>query len=167
MPVYRRSSPACAVLAALLVPLLGACDFLENPDEVQNSTNNAFVEAQVFSSPDDRTPVEGVIMIVESDPDSDRPFQGPDQSFQSDENGFIRAEVFPGLDLELQPEGGPATPLDVAPPLFFGDACVHFLFEGNFSTFSCGVTIGAGKVLNLGIFFASEITSPPDLGGGG
>ena len=140
----------------------GACDFLENPDEVQNSTNHAFVEAQIFESRADRIPVQGVIMIVESDPDSERPFFGPDQSFVSDESGFIRAEVFPGLDLEQQ-QGteGPETPFDVPPLLFFGDACVHFLHEGVLFTFSCGVTLGAGTVLNLGTFFVSDFSLLP------
>jgi hypothetical protein len=151
MPLDRRSLS----LLALLPILAGACDFFEDPDEVQNSTNNAFLEAQVFASREDRTPVQGVIMIVESDPESDRPFVGPDQSFVSDETGFIRAEVFPGLDLEREPEEV-GTPFDVAPPLFFGDACVSFLHEGTLSSFSCGVTLGAGDVLNLGTFFVSE-----------
>ncbi len=160
--------PRAVGLAGLAVGLLlvaGGCDFLENPDEVQNTTNNAFVEAQVFVSRTDRTPVQGVIMIVESDPDSERPFQGPDQSFASDGNGFIRAAVFPGVDSEEEPEGGPSSPLDVTPLLFFGDACVHFIHEGQFSSFSCGVTLGAGTVLNLGVFFVDEFFPAPGLGG--
>jgi hypothetical protein len=159
MSLRSRLSPAA--LAAAFVAALGGCDFLEDPDEVQNSTNNAFIEAQVFESRDNRAPVEGVIMIVESDPDSERPFFGPDQSFVSDGTGFIRAEVFPGIDPELEPEGGPTTPLDAAPPLFFGDACVHFLHDGGLFTFSCGVTIGAGTVLNLGTFFLSDFAGLP------
>jgi hypothetical protein len=158
------------LLAAVALAAFGAfansCDFLENPDEVQNSTNNAFIEAQVFQSRDSRVPVQGVIMYVESDPDSDSPFQGPDQTFVSDGNGFIRAAVFPGLDPDAEePPGGPTTPFEVRPLLSVGDACVHFLFDGNFSTFSCGVSLGPGKVINLGIFFADEFTSPPGVGG--
>jgi hypothetical protein len=157
----RHVLPALA-LAALLA---GACDFLESPGEVQNSRNNAFVEAQVFVSRADRTPVQGVIMIVESDPDSERPFQGPDQSFVSDDSGFIRAEVFPGRDLEEQQGEVPTDPFDVPPLLFFGDACVHGLLDGDFFSFSCGVTLGAGEVLNLGIFFAEDFGAlPPEEG---
>jgi hypothetical protein len=162
---HRVAAGLAALASGLGLPLLAGCDALENPDEVQNSTNNAFVEAQLFTSRDDRTPVEGVIMIVESDPDSDRPFQGPDQSFVSDRNGVVRAAVFPGVDPDAEPEGGPTTPFDVTPPLFFGDACVHFLHEGDFSTFSCGVTLGAGKVLQLGVFFVDEFFPAPGLGG--
>jgi len=169
LPQAGRGLPLRALAALALGGLLafaGSCDFLESPDEVQNSTNNAFVEAQVFASRDSRVPVEGVIMIVESDPDSERPFQGPDQSFASNREGLIRAAVFPGLDPEAEePEGGPATPFDVAPLLFFGDACVHFIHEGTFSTFSCGVTLGSGKVLNLGVFFVDEFATDPGLGG--
>jgi hypothetical protein len=154
-----------ALASGLWLALIAGCDVFEEPDEVQNSTNNAFIEAQLFASRNDRTPVEGVIMIVESDPDSDRPFQGPDQSFVTDENGFVRAAVFPGVDPDEEPEGGPTTPFDVTPPLFFGDACVHFLHEGEFSTFSCGVTLGAGKVLQLGTFFVDEFFTGPGLGG--
>jgi hypothetical protein len=177
MPPIRRTPAAVlahrglARLAAVLAvsgfgALAGSCDFLENPDEVQNTSNNAFVEAQIFRSRDNRVPVEGVIMYVESDPDSESPFEGPDQTFVSDRNGFVRAAVFPGLDPEAEePEGGPTTPFEVRPPLAVGDACVHFLFDGHFSTFSCGVSLGPGKVINLGIFFADEFTSPPDVGG--
>lgn len=149
------------LVPAMIVALAASCDFLEDPDEVQNSSNKAFLEAQFFASRDDRTPVEGVIMFVESDPDSDRPFAGPDQTFTSNENGFIRAAVFPGLDLEQQGEA-PATPFDVAPPLFFGDSCVSFIFEGSFFSFSCGVTLGAGEVLNLGLFFVDELAPLPE-----
>jgi hypothetical protein len=160
MPLPRRPRSLPAALA-LVAALAGACDFLENPDEVQNSSNNAFVEAQVFVARDNRTPVPGVLMIVESDPDSEQPFVGPDQSFVTDAGGFVRAEVFPGRDLEQQPEAGPATPFDVAPPLFFGDACVSFVHEGSFFSFSCGVTIGAGRVLNLGLVFLSDFGALP------
>jgi hypothetical protein len=169
LPQVGRAIPLrglSALALGALLSLAGSCDFLESPDEVQNSTNNAFVEAQVFASRDNRVPIEGVIMIVESDPDSERPFQGPDQSFASNRNGLIRAAVFPGADPDAEvPEGGPQTPFDVPQHLFFGDACVHFIHEGTFSTFSCGVTLGAGKVLNLGVFFADEFAAGPGLGG--
>jgi hypothetical protein len=154
--------PLSAVLIAGLVLSPAGCDFLEDPDEVQNSTNNAFIEAQFFQSRSNRTPVPGVIMYVESDPDSERPFNGPDQTFVSDETGFVRAAVFPGPDTEDQTI--PTTPLDAPPFLFFGDACVHFIFDGTLSTFSCGVTMGAGKVINLGNFFVSEFV-PGEVGG--
>jgi hypothetical protein len=156
--------PRPFVLRALaLLPLLaGGCDFLESPGEVQNSRNNAFLEAQVFASRTDRAPVQGVIMIVESDPDSERPFNGPDQSFVSDEDGFIRAAVFPGVDLEESQGEVPTDPFDVPPLLFFGDACVSFLHDGNFFSFSCGVTLGAGEVLNLGMFFAEDFALLPE-----
>jgi hypothetical protein len=160
----RRLAELALLGSGLWLPLIAGCDVFDNPDDIQNSTNNAFVEAQLFASRDDRTPVEGVIMIVESDPDSDRPFQGPDQSFVSDENGFVRAAVFPGVDPDEEPENGPTTPFDVTPPLFFGDACVHFLHNGELSTFSCGVTLGAGKVLQLGVFFVDEFFTAPALG---
>ncbi len=158
---FARSLPAL-----LLAPLLIAgCDFLEDPDEVQNTSNEAFLEAQVFASRDDRTPIEGVIMFVEPDPDSERPYQGPDQTFSSDENGFIRAAVFPGIDSEQEPAGGPSTPLDAAPPLFFGDACVLFFHDGDFFRFSCGIGLGAGRVINIGTFFLSDFGVLPTDGG--
>ncbi|MFN2433183.1 MAG: hypothetical protein ABR599_10290 [Gemmatimonadota bacterium] len=163
MPLVRRSPSLPALLASALLAA-GGCDFLEDPDEVQNSSNNAFIEAQVFESRSNRAPVQGVIIIVESDPDAPEPFLGPDQSFVSDETGFIRAEVFPGIDVEQEPPGGPTSPLDAAPPLFFGDACVSFIFDGNFFSFSCGVTIGAGTVLNIGQFFVSDFVGVPAEG---
>jgi hypothetical protein len=164
-----RSAAVRLIAAATLALGSSTCDFLEHPDEVQNSTNNAFIEVQIFASRDDRQPVEGVIMYVESDPDSERPFNGPDQTFVSDANGFVRAAVFPGLDPEGAPEGGPTTPLDGLPFLFYGDACVHFILDGTISTFSCGITMGAGKVIKLGSVFATDFVPAPGggVGGGG
>jgi len=144
---------------------LASCDFLENPDEVQNSTNFAFVEAQIFESRDNRVPVPGVIMIVESDPDSERPFIGPDHQFVTDQSGFVRGAIFPGIQGGDQPiergsEGElPQTPFEVPPPLFFGDARVLFLFEARIFDIGGGVTLGAGRVINLGTFFLEDFTA--------
>ena len=145
----------------------GICDFFGDPDDTQNSTNNAFIEAWFFRARDDRTPIQGVIMYVESDPDAERPYNGPDQTFVSNQNGFVRAEVFPGLDLEQGTPGAPPTPFDVPPFLFFGDACVHFFHDGDFTTFSCGVTLGAGQVINLGTFFVTDFSGSGGVGGEG
>ena len=104
---HRIAAGLIGLASGLWLPLIAGCDVFENPDDIQNSTNNAFVEAQLFSSRNDRTPVEGVIMIVESDPDSDRPFQGPDQSFVSDRNGVVRAAVFPASIPMRSPRADP------------------------------------------------------------
>lgn len=157
LPARARSLPVLAIAALLAT----GCDFLENPDEVQNSSNKAFLEAQVFVARDDRTPVEGVIMYVEPDPDSERSFEGPDQTFTSDENGFIRAAVFPGVDTEQEPPGGAGTPLEATPFLFYGDACVLFFHDGAFFRFSCGVGLGAGRVINIGTFFLTDFGALP------
>lgn len=164
-----RNAPAATRLAgAALLGLLAwgasACD-LNDPDEIQNSSNFAIVKAQFFASRISQTPVPGVRMIVESDPDADRPYLGPDIVAMSGQDGVAVARVFPGFQEQQDGGGGgdggggtgtptAPNPLELPPPLVFADVAVTIVFNGQVVTFiGGGLTIGSGRLYDLGPVF--------------
>ncbi len=150
-----------AVAAAALAS--AACDW-NDPDELQNSSNYAVVKAQFFASSANRVPVSGVRMIVESDANSERPYRGPDVVGLSGEDGVAVAQVFPGFEEQQQQQGstggqqqGPANPLELPPPVYFGDAAVTVIYNGQIVVLiSGGLTIGSGRLYDLGTVFLDE-----------
>ena len=153
------------IVAALAVLISAACDW-NDPDEIQNSSNFAVVRAQFFASRSNRVPVPGVRLIVESDPESDRPYRGPDVVAISGEDGIATAQVFTGLT-ELQQQGGgggggqqplgPPNPLELPAPPFFGDAAVTLIYQGAIlGLIGGGLTIGNGRLYDLGTVFLAD-----------
>jgi hypothetical protein len=148
------------MVAALAVLISAACDW-NDPDEIQNSSNFAVVRAQFFASRSNRVPVPGVRLIVESDPDSDVPYRGPDVVAISGEDGVATAEVFTGFTEQQQQGGGPITgppnPLELPPPLFFGDAAVTLIYQGAIlGLVGGGLTLGNGRLYDLGTVFLDD-----------
>jgi hypothetical protein len=155
--------------AAALVVALAACDW-NDPDEIQNSSNFAVVRAQFFASSTSRTPVAGVRMIVEADADSERPYNGPDAVGISGQDGVATTRVFTGLTQQQQQGGGgggggggqqqqtgPRNPLELPAPLFFGDAAVTLIYNGQIvSLIGGGLTIGNGRIYDLGTVFLAD-----------
>lgn len=151
-------------VAALAVLISAACDW-SDPDEIQNSSNFAVVRAQFFASRTNRVPVPGVRLIVESDPDSERPYRGPDVAAISGEDGVATAQVFTGFTEQQQQGGGgggqqplgPPNPLELPAPLFFGDAAVTLIYQGAIIGFiGGGLTIGNGRLYDLGTVFLDD-----------
>lgn len=164
----RRTGANRPVVILLGLAALGiaACDF-NDPDEVQNSSNFAIVRAQFFASRASRTPVPGVRLIVESDPEAERPYQGPDVVAISGEDGIAEARVFPGFDQQQQGgDGGgggqqgpstPTDPLNLPPQLVFADVAVTLIHNGQIvSLISGGLTVGSGRMYDLGSVFLDE-----------
>jgi hypothetical protein len=159
------------IVAALAALALASCDW-NDPDEIQNSSNFAVVRAQFFASRDSRVPVSGVRLVVESDPESARPYVGPDVISLSGEDGVAVAKVFPGLTQQQQPGGGgggqqqptgPRNPLELPAPLFFGDAAVVIIYQGQIaSLISGGLTIGSGRLYDLGTVFLEDLNIVAD-----
>lgn len=153
----------------LALALVTACE----PDEVQNSANEAVVMAQFFASRANRVPVAGVRMVVESPGDQQdqaqgRPYNGPDVLAISGDDGIAIARVFPGFDDPAQgdqgggdqgaQDGGPENPLDLPPPLIFADVAVTFIHQGRIVPFiESGLTIGSGRLYDLGPIFLDEL----------
>lgn len=171
-----RTTLAGVSLLALAV-LATACDW-NDPDEVQNSSNFAIVRAQFFASSASQTPVSGVRMIVESDPEADRPYLGPDVVAISGANGLAEAKVFPGFQQQQGQGGGgggdgggqqgpttPTSPLDFPPGLFFADVAVTLVYNGRIvSLIAGGLTIGSGRVYDLGSVFLDDVGITVDRG---
>jgi hypothetical protein len=154
----------------LMIAGITGCD-LNDPDEIQNGSNFAIIRIQFFESRLSRVPVPGVRMIVESPGDeSERPYNGPDVVGISGEDGIAEVRIFPGLDPEFQQGGGaggqggggqtptgPQSPLDLPPPLFFADVAVVFIYNGQIVSFiSTGLTVGSGRMYDLGAVFLDE-----------
>lgn len=163
----RNAPTATRIAGAALLGLLAwgatACD-LNDPDEVQNSSNFAIVKAQFFASRISQTPVPGVRMVVESDPDAERPYNGPDVIAISGEDGVAVARVFPGLQEQEGDGGGDGgtgsgtptapNPLELPPPLVFADVAVTIVYNGQIVSFvGGGLTVGSGRLYDLGPVF--------------
>ena len=160
-------SMLATLLACVAVAGVTACDFTDL-DEVQNSANFAVIRVQFFASRSNRVPVPGVRMLVEAPADSQRPYNGPDVIGISGEDGRTEVHVFPGLqDQETAGGGGgeegggtqqgPANPLEVPPPLVFADVAVVFIYQGQIVSFiSTGLTVGSGRMFDLGPVFLDE-----------
>jgi hypothetical protein len=165
MSTHGSGSIVRGLVAGLAALTLGSCDW-NDPDEIQNSSNFAVVRAQFFAERSSRTPVPGVRLIVESDPDSDRPYNGPDVVAISGDNGVATVRVFPGLTQQQQQGGGggqqqptgPRNPLELPAPLFFGDAAVVVIYNGQIrSLIAGGLTIGSGRLYDLGTVFLDDL----------
>jgi hypothetical protein len=155
-----RRTRAVAAFATLILAGL-ACDF-NDPDEIQNQANMALVRVQVFASSQSRTPVPGVRMVVESPPpeqggggQQQRRYLGPDVIAISGEDGLVEAFVFPGYDSE-DVETAPTDPFTLPPPLFFADVQVTFIYNGQVLPFVSGLTVGSGRLYDLGSVFLLE-----------
>jgi hypothetical protein len=164
MRFRKAQKKARWVVAALAVIAFAACDW-NDPDEIQNSSNFAVVRAQFFASSTSRTPVAGVRMIVEADADSERPYNGPDVTSISGQDGVAVAKVFTGLTQQQQQQGGaggqqqtgPRNPLELPAPLYFGDAAVTLIYNGQIvSLIGGGLTIGNGRIYDLGTVFLAD-----------
>lgn len=157
------------IMLVLLSVRLTGCD-LNDPDEVQNSSNLAIVRAQFFESRSNRVPIPGVRLLVEAPPPelTDRPYNGPDVIAVSGEDGIAQVGIFPGLT-EIEGGGGeggeggggstagPTSPLEVPAPLYFADVAVVFIYQGQIVSFiSTGLTVGSGRLYDLGAIYLDE-----------
>lgn len=158
----------CLWLAlATAIPI--ACE----PDEVQNSANEAVVMVQFFAARTNHVPVAGVRMLVESPGSQEnqqqgRPYNGPDVLAISGDDGIAIARVFPGLDDPQDGGGGdggddsgsqgPENPLDLPPPLIFADVAITFIYQGQIVPYIAdGFTIGSGRLYDLGPIFLDDL----------
>lgn len=164
----RPHRPARWLWLALATVIPTACE----PDEVQNSANEAVVMVQFFTARTNRVPVAGVRMLVESPANQQnqqqgRPYNGPDVLAISGSDGIAIARVFPGFDDPQDGGGdggddsqdqGPQNPLDLPPPLIFADVAITFIYQGQIVPFiETGFTIGSGRLYDLGPIFLDEL----------
>jgi len=159
------------IIATLAVVGAASCDF-NDPDEIQNEANLAVIRMQVFESRTNRVPVPGVRVVVESPEESERPYVGPDVIGISGEDGMVEIRVFPGFVEQDEGSGGsggggtsggddqttqgPQNPLELPRPLIFADVAVTFIVEGRVIPFLTGLTVGSGRLHDLGPIHLSD-----------
>ncbi|MBU0509528.1 hypothetical protein KKH27_11930 [bacterium] len=82
----------CTMLMFLpLVLFVSACD-----EGIDDWNSSAKISGYVFADPGHTRGVEGVQVILESDPDADNPYEGPDRWVTTDANGYFEGHVFLG-----------------------------------------------------------------------
>lgn len=79
------------IITMITAGLSVSCD-----EGINEDNSSAKVSGYVYRSHNDPTGVEGVKVILESDIDSENPYQGPDRWFETDENGYFEGHMFLG-----------------------------------------------------------------------
>lgn len=78
----------------LLLPLLLVASGCE--EGIDDWNGRATISGYVYTDPSHSSGVEGVQVILESDPDAQNPYEGPDRWVVSDGNGHFKGNVFLG-----------------------------------------------------------------------
>ena len=137
--------------------ILGVLVSFTSCSKVNNSDNYAVVTGKVLNSVADPTGVPGVVVWVESDPQSPVAYLGADVSVTTDENGEYRAEVFLGyMTLRDRPDEGEGGTFSVQFPRFVGDARVLMIYQESFLDLGGGVTIERGNTVELWDVYLTE-----------
>jgi len=164
----RTSLPKLGIVSAMI--LAAALVFAASCGEVQNADNFAVITGRVLNSVDDPTGVEGVVVWVESDPNSDAAYLGGDVYVTTDRDGVYEANVFLGyLTIRDRPEegdggvGGGTFSVDF--PQFVGDARVIMYYQDQVLDLGGGFTIQRGRTMDVWDVYLSEFA--PYSGGGG
>ena len=153
---------AAVALTEAVVLTAASCAIGEGTAAFADDAAQAVVDVNIVASRVSPVPIEGVLMIVEPDTASGRPFAGPRQTFISDGRGSIRAAI-----LAASP-AGPSSPQIIrstAPPSApTVQACVRFVHDGLFSSPRCGLEIARGVHERIGPVFLSDFR-PPEIAG--
>lgn len=123
------------LLAGLGVLMLLSTGCNESIDE---SNASAKVVGWVYTDNTYATGVEGVQIIIESDPGADNPYEGPDRWFVSEANGHFEGAVFLG---NQRAEGGGYN--------YVADVSVAYFHRGQSFSWSGGITVGPGSTFTL------------------
>lgn len=119
--------------AALLITLAlitAACD-----DGIDDWNSSARVSGWVFTDPSHSRGVEGVQVIIESDPESDTPYEGPDRWTVTDGSGHFVGAVYLG-----RTETGYN---------WVGDLSVAYYWNNKIFAWTGGITVAPGSVFTL------------------
>jgi len=80
-----------AVIAMIVAGLSMSCE-----QGIDEDNSSAKVSGYVYRSHSDPTGVQGVKVIIESDVNSENPYNGPDRWFETNENGYFEGYMFLG-----------------------------------------------------------------------
>ena len=119
-------------LGALLLSFTG-CE-----EGIDDWNSSAKVSGWVYTDNTLSTGVEGVQVIIESDPQSENPYEGPDRWTVSGSNGHFEGAVFLGNHMA---EGQGYN--------YLGDLSVAYFYQGRTFRWSGGVTVSPGSDFTL------------------
>lgn len=122
-----------AAVLWLLVALVPGCD--EGQDDWNGS---AKVSGFVYTDASHTQGVPGVQVVIESDPNSENPYIGPDRWAESNPQGYFEKSVFLGRN-----------PDDPDHYMFVADLSVGYFWRDKSFRWSGGVTVGAGSHFTL------------------
>jgi hypothetical protein len=140
------------VCAIGILLVLSACT-----ESIDSYSDAAKVSGYVFMDETESQGVPGVQVLLESDPTSEVPYDGPDRWFYTDENGYFEGTLY--LGSERDPVTGKIT------YKYYGDVAVSYYHQGTAFSWVGGATVQAGgnficPPVNLSQF------SPVGTGGG-
>lgn len=124
-------------ITLLAMLMLAAALSMSCEEDINDDNSSALISGYVYVSPQDQTGVAGVQIIVESDTDSDNPYQGPDRWTETDNNGRYEAWVFLGEDEETGTYD------------YLADFLVQYFHEGQRIDSVAGVTLSPGSVFTM------------------
>jgi hypothetical protein len=116
-------------LVAILL-LAAACD-----EGIDDWNSSAKITGYVFQDLAHSRGVEGVQVILESDPQAEHPYEGPDRWTRTDANGHFEGAVFLGN------QDGQYN--------YVADLSVAYFWNGKAFRWTGGVTVGPGSVFTL------------------
>jgi hypothetical protein len=129
----RHSLAIMLMVSALLLGITG-CD-----EGTNDSSSSAKISGYVLESTETPTGVSGVRVVIESDIESDIPYQGPDRWFETDQNGYFEGYIFLGMDDEVPNEYVYVADLSVG---YWTSESQTFSWDG-------GITVGPGSHFTL------------------
>ena len=120
------------LLAGLLLASITGCD-----EGIDDWNSSAKISGYVFTDPSHSQGLQGVQVILESDPSADNPYEGPDRWTSTNAQGFFEGAVFLGRNAE---SGGYN---------YIADMSVAYFYENKSFRWSGGITVGPGSDFTL------------------
>jgi hypothetical protein len=126
----KKNGIKIAGLLVAMLLLLSACD-----EGVDDWNSSARVAGWVYTDASHTRGVEGVQVIIESDPESEVPYEGPDRWTVSDASGHFEGAVFLGnSDGDYN---------------YVADLSVGYFWHGKSFSWIGGITVSPGSVFTL------------------
>jgi hypothetical protein len=121
---------ALAAGLSLVLVLVVACE-----DGIDDWNSSARVSGDVFTGPDHAQGIAGVQVVIESDMNSDQPYEGPDRWTRTDGRGHFDGAVFLGhTDAGYN---------------YIADLSVQYFYNNKRFVWSGGITVGPGSTFTL------------------
>lgn len=129
----KRIIVTIGIVTLLALLCLWGCD----PDE--ETLDYTTVSGRVFADSTMTTGVAGVAVVVESDEESEAPYNGPDQFAWTDADGYFEVSFYLGHEFEGT---------EVAHN-YIADCAVSYWHSGKSFAWTGGVTVAIGKTFHL------------------